>query len=169
MRRRLQATLMESRIGTYFLSRPRHRLPVKKHPGSPFFASGTIPHMGWLQGVMLSYGVFSIAMGLIGYLNSSPRSAASLIAGGIAGLLVIGFAALSKTSPRVGFIGATVVGLILAARFSLKTLGGKVYPDGIIFTVSVIFVLILLGAHFWAVSHRKREAAPEPKPDSVKP
>jgi uncharacterized membrane protein (UPF0136 family) len=152
---------MGSRLGPYFLSRPRHRLPETKHLGSPFFASGTLLSMGWLQGVMLSYGVFSIAMGLVGYLGPS-KSVVSLIAGGIAGLLVIGFAALSKTNPRVGFIGAAVVGLLMALNFATKTFSGVVYPAGIIFAVSLLFVIVLVAAHFAAVNRKKKQVSIDP-------
>ncbi|HVT13220.1 MAG TPA: hypothetical protein VHE55_13225 [Fimbriimonadaceae bacterium] len=112
--------------------------------------------MGWLQGIMLVYGIFDIAMGLVGTLASENHEIFSLLGGGIAGLLVIGFAALTKTNPRVGFIGATVVALAVAGKFASKTFSGQIYPSGIIFAVSLLFAATLVGAHFAAVSRRKK-------------
>jgi uncharacterized membrane protein (UPF0136 family) len=113
--------------------------------------------MGWLQVTMLVYGIFDIVMGFLGYSHSG--SIVSFIAGGVSGILVIGCAALTKTNPRVGFIAATVIALGVAAMMAKKTFSGVVYPSGIIFGVSLAFSLILLGAHFAAVSKRKSEAA----------
>ena len=118
--------------------------------------------MGWLQGVMLLYGVFNIVMGLIGTMFSEKHEPWSLIGGGVAGALVIGFAALTKTNPRVGFIGATVVAVLVAMRFAPKAFQGQIYPGAIIFGVSVIFALILVGAHFAAVNKRKRAPSIDP-------
>jgi uncharacterized membrane protein (UPF0136 family) len=117
--------------------------------------------MGWLQAVMLLYGIFDIAMGLIGYLNKG--SIVSLIAGATVGILVIGCAALTKTNPRVGFIGATVLALLMAGNFAGKTFSGIVYPAGIIFAVSIIFAVTLVGAHFAAVNKRKNTTSIDPK------
>jgi uncharacterized membrane protein (UPF0136 family) len=116
--------------------------------------------MGWLQAVMLLYGVFDIVMGFLGYLNKG--SIVSLIAGGIAGLLVIAFAALSKTNPRVAFISATLVGLLMAGNFAMKTFQGVIYPAGIMFVVSLVFALTLVGAHFAAMSKRKKTTSIDP-------
>lgn len=111
---------------------------------------------------MLLYGIFDIAMGVIGTLASKNHEIFSLLGGGVAGLLVIGFAALTKTNPRVGFIGATVVGLAMAGKFAAGTFSGQIYPAGIIFTVSLLFAVILVGAHFAAVGKRKKAASIDP-------
>lgn len=106
---------------------------------------------------MLLYGVFNIVMGFLAYLNKG--SIVSLAAAGIAGLLVIGCAALTKTHPRIGFIAASVIGIVVAMRFAGKAFGGEIYPAMIIFVVSILFVVILVGAHFAAVAKRKRGSA----------
>jgi len=111
--------------------------------------------MGRLQSVMVLYGVFDIAMGLIGTIATANHEIFSLIGGGVAGLLVIGFAALSKTNPRAGFIGATIVGLLMAGKFAKNAFGGQIYPAGIIFAVSLAFAAFLVGSHFAAMSKRK--------------
>lgn len=119
--------------------------------------------MGWLQGVMLLYGIFDILMGLIGTMASKNHEPWSLVGGGGAGLLVIGCAALTKTNPRVGFIAATVIGLLVAARFAPKAIGGQIYPGAIVMIVSLAFAFTLVGAHFAAVNKRKQEAVPGPQ------
>lgn len=111
---------------------------------------------------MLLYGIFDIVMGLIGTLASKNHEIFSLLGGGVAGLLVIGFAALTKTNPRVGFIGATVVGLAMAAKFAKGAFSGQVYPAGIIFAVSLLFAVVLVGAHFVAVGKRKKAGSKDP-------
>jgi hypothetical protein len=93
----------------------------------------------------------------IGTVASPNHEPWSLVGGGAAGILVIGFAALTKTNPRVGFIGATVVALLVAGRFGAKAFQGVIYPAGIIFVVSLAFALTLVLAHFAAVARRKRE------------
>ncbi len=110
--------------------------------------------MGWLQVVMLLYGLFNIAMGLLGYFHG--HSIQSLIAGGAAGLLVIGCALLTKTNPRVGFIAATLIGLLVGGRFAPHALEGQIYPAGIIFAVSLAFAVTLVAAHFVATSRRNK-------------
>lgn len=108
--------------------------------------------MGWLQIVMVLYGLFNIAMGVLGM---EKGSYASLAAGSIAGLLVIGCAVLTKTNPRVGFITAAVIGLLVGGRFAPKAFQGQLYPGWVIFGVSIVFVAVLLGAHFAAVKKRR--------------
>lgn len=118
--------------------------------------------MSWLQGVMLLYGIFNIVLGLIGTMVSKNHEPWSLVGGGAAGVLVIGFAALTKTNPRVGFIAATVVAILVAGRFAPKAIGGQFYPAGLIFGVSVVFILILVGAHFAAMNRRKQTTSIDP-------
>lgn len=115
--------------------------------------------MGWLQVLMLLYGAFDIVMGLIGTLASKNHEPWSLVGGGLAGLLVIGCAFLTKTNPRVGFISATVIGLLVAFRFAPKAFEGVVYPAGIIFAASVAFAVTLVAAHFVAVNRKKGASA----------
>lgn len=110
--------------------------------------------MNWIQSVMLLYGVFDIFMGFLGTLKA--HEIASLLGGGIAGILVIGCAALAKTHPRIGYIAAMVIALLVAGRFGKQTFEGQIYPAGIIFVVSILFVLTLVLAHFLAMSRRKR-------------
>jgi len=106
---------------------------------------------------MALYGLFDIAMGLIGTMGSSNHEPWSLLAGGLSGLLVIGCAFLTKTKPRFGFIAATVIGLLVAGNFARGAFSGQVFPALIIFLVSLLFAVTLVGAHFVAVNRRKGE------------
>lgn len=109
--------------------------------------------MNWIQSVMVLYGVFDICMGLLGTIKA--HEIASLLGGGIAGILVIGCAALAKTHPRIGYIAALVISLLVAGKFAPDTFRGTVYPAGIIFWVSILFAATLLLAHFLAMRRRK--------------
>ena len=112
--------------------------------------------MTWLQLVMVLYGLFDIAMGLIGTMGSPTHEPWSLLAGGLSGLLVIACAVLTKTKPRIGFIAATVIGLLVGSKFAPDAFRGQVFPALVIFLVSIAFAGTLVGAHFAAMSRRKR-------------
>ena len=73
-------------------------------------------------GVAAGYGVLSLAGGIMGYAKAKSR--ASLIAGGISGLVLIGSAALAASHPAAGFAVACVVSLALVGRFA-KSAAGK--------------------------------------------
>jgi len=73
-------------------------------------------------GVAAGYGVLSLAGGVMGYLKAKSR--ASLIAGGISGLVLIGSAVLAASNPAVGLAVASVVSLALVVRFA-KSAAGK--------------------------------------------
>ena len=113
--------------------------------------------MPWLLAVMLIYGLFNIVLGVEAYM--SKGSLPSLIAAGGLGLVVIACAALAKTNPRVAYITATVVALLIIGRFMKPALEGTIWPATVIVIVSAIFALTLIGAHFIAVKKRKREEA----------
>lgn len=104
---------------------------------------------------MLIYGLFNIAVGIEAYLTK--HSIVSLIAAGAIGIIVIGCAALSKTMPRVAYITATVLALIVAGRFLPKAISGEIWPGIVLVAVSLIFALILVGAHFAAMRRRRSE------------
>lgn len=114
--------------------------------------------MTWVRWVLIAYGVFNIVLGVIGFVNSN--SLVSLIAGGVAGLLILGCAALGmKGKPRVGNIAALVITLLLLGRFAptfFET--GDWMPAGISMVAGVIVVLCLVAGHFMAMSARKKEA-----------
>ena len=64
----------------------------------------------------VGYGVISLAGGLIGYLKAGSR--ASLIAGGLSGLLLIASALVALNRPLLGLTLASLISLALVARFA---------------------------------------------------
>ncbi|MEY2931632.1 MAG: Transrane protein [Pseudomonadota bacterium] len=66
--------------------------------------------------VAASYGVLSLAGGIMGYVKAKSR--ASLIAGGLSGLLLVGGALLAISNPVVGLTIVAVVSAALVGRFA---------------------------------------------------
>lgn len=73
-------------------------------------------------GVAAGYGLLSLTGGVIGYAKAKSR--ASLIAGGISGLVLIGSAVLAASHPVAGLAVASLVSLALVGRFA-KSAAGK--------------------------------------------
>jgi len=89
------------------------------------------------------FGVFNIVGGLIGFLKAS--SIASLIAGGISGILLLFCSFGISKGNKIAAIGAIVISLLLCGRFIPKLLTQvKVMPDLIIVIVSIISILVLI-------------------------
>lgn len=87
--------------------------------------------------MLFVYGVFTIAMGLAGFIHG--HSLPSLISGGLVGVLVLVGANLAKTNPKVGFGMAVVLALLMLGRFMGPLMSKhQVYPAGIIVTASVV-------------------------------
>jgi uncharacterized membrane protein (UPF0136 family) len=70
--------------------------------------------------VAASYGVLSLAGGIMGYVKAKSR--ASLIAGGLSGLILIGGALLATSNPVVGLTIVAVVSAALVGRFAKSAL-----------------------------------------------
>jgi uncharacterized membrane protein (UPF0136 family) len=94
----------------------------------------------------LLFGVLTIAGGVIGFVKA--KSKASLIAGGISGvLLLVAVYLLSSESFKGGVILALVVSLLLAGRFVpafLKTRAPM--PAGMMSVLSVIGLILAIVA-----------------------
>ena len=73
--------------------------------------------------VAAGYGALSLAGGVMGYVRANSR--ASLIAGGVSGLLLLGGAALAVSQPAVGLGLAAVVSAALVARFARGALSKR--------------------------------------------
>jgi len=96
--------------------------------------------MPWTVIVLFVYGVFTIAMGLAGFIHG--HSLPSLISGGIAGVLVLVAASLAKGQPKVGFGLALVVALLMIGRFMGPLMSKhQLYPAGIIVGASVVGII----------------------------
>jgi uncharacterized membrane protein (UPF0136 family) len=91
---------------------------------------------------LVVFGLLSIAGGVVGFVKAQSR--ASLIAGGIAGgLLVLAGYLLGTANPRAGLIVGIVVSVALAGRFVpsfLKT--KKPMPAGMMAGLSVVGVAL---------------------------
>jgi len=116
------------------------------------------------QAAIIIYGLIMLGMAVQAYLVKA--SVMSLVAGGGVGVIEIGLAALSKTHPRVGYIGAAVVALIPLGRF-IPTLvkDGQlvIYPALIGTVLSVGLALFLVGGHFMS---KRKPAQPATAPES---
>jgi uncharacterized membrane protein (UPF0136 family) len=87
------------------------------------------------------FGLLTIIGGLIGYLKAG--STISLIAGGIAGLLLLTAAYLIPNNLAVALAIALVVSLLLAGRFVPNFIAtGKMMPAGMMSLLSVIGMVV---------------------------
>lgn len=94
-------------------------------------------------GVVAGYGVLSLVGGVMGYVKAKSR--ASLIAGGISGLVLIGCAALSLTAPVIGLAVASVVSLALVARFARSAMGKRASGVALVMIGGGLAVLVTAG------------------------
>lgn len=89
------------------------------------------------------FGLLTIAGGVMGYVKAG--STASIIAGGISGILLLVAAFLLPQQFAVALILAAVVSILLAGRFLpafLKT--GKMMPAGMMAILSVIGIVMAI-------------------------
>lgn len=91
------------------------------------------------------FGILTIAGGLMGYVKAG--STASLIAGGISGVLLLVAAFLLPSHVVVALSLAIVVSLLLAGRFLpafFRT--GKMMPNGVMAALSVNGIVFAIAA-----------------------
>jgi uncharacterized membrane protein (UPF0136 family) len=90
----------------------------------------------------LLFGVLTIVGGVIGFVKA--KSKASLIAGGISGVLLLVAAYLLQSGPsKAGLILALVVSVALAGRFVPAFIKKKAWqPAGMMSVLSVIGVIL---------------------------
>jgi len=114
--------------------------------------------MGWLNIVLILYGLLDIAMGVLGFARA--HSIGSLLGGGIGGLIVLGSVVLTKWKPREARIAALAVALLVAGKFAAGAFSNQLYPSGILFAASVAVVVCLALGHMAGMKAKKeREAA----------
>lgn len=115
--------------------------------------------MRWLNTVLIVFAVFLILVGAqAAFLpfQGHEASIVSFIAGGAAGLLLLGSVALSFTNPRIGRIGALVVCLLLMGRFGGAYLDKHaVYPSLVLFLASFAVAGCLVVGHFMGMLARR--------------
>ncbi len=97
--------------------------------------------IGW---IVLIYGILVAAGGIMGYARA--KSAPSLIAGGISGLILIGAAvAMMRGAYQVGWWLALIIALLLLVNFGVRSLSGfKMMPGGLMIILSLIAIIMLL-------------------------
>jgi uncharacterized membrane protein (UPF0136 family) len=97
--------------------------------------------IAWL---VLIYGILMAVGGLMGF---RAGSTASLIAGGLSGIALVGAAvAMMKGSYSAGWWVALIVALLLLGRFGSAAIskGFKMMPDGMVIILSIIVIAALL-------------------------
>lgn len=93
----------------------------------------------------LIFGVLTIAGGIIGYVKAG--SMASIIAGSIAGILLIIAAVLLPDHRAAGLLMGGIISLVLVAQFLPKFLRtGKAMPAGMMSILSAIGVVMAIVA-----------------------
>ena len=98
--------------------------------------------IAWL---VLIYGVLVAVVGVMGYIKAG--SAASLIAGVISGILLVGSAvAMMKDAYSAGWWISLVVALLLLGRFAIAAMKGgfKMMPGGMVIILSLVVIAALL-------------------------
>lgn len=107
--------------------------------------------MNKFQASILLYGVICIVLGLLGTkasFDDHKPEYFSLIGGGALGVLSIFFGTLSKSNPRVGYIGASVVALLALGKFLPDYIkSGAIYPAGLMVVLSAALAIFLVGGH----------------------
>jgi len=98
--------------------------------------------VAWL---VLIYGILMAAGGVMGYVRKD--SMASLIAGGISGIALVGAAvAMMKDAYSAGWWISLIVALLLLGRFGSASLskGFEMMPGGLVIILSIIIIAALL-------------------------
>ena len=89
------------------------------------------------------YGVLSLVGGTMGYVKANSR--ASLIAGGVSGLLLLGGAALALSHPVPGLAIVSIVSAALVARFAKSAMGKRASSIAYLMIGGGVAVLIAAG------------------------
>lgn len=88
------------------------------------------------------FGLFTIAGGVIGFVKA--KSIPSIVAGGVAGLLLVGAGfAIGAGQPRGGLILGLIVSLLLAGRFIPAFRKSRaVMPGGVMVVLSLVGIAL---------------------------
>jgi uncharacterized membrane protein YfcA len=109
--------------------------------------------MGWLNVVLLLYGLLNIAMGVHGYFKGSI---ASLLAAGTCGLIVLISIVLYRFKPRAARITSLVIAVLLLGWSTPKAMQNQLYPGGLTFVTSLAVTACLLVGHVMGMKARKK-------------
>ncbi|MBI3999506.1 MAG: TMEM14 family protein [Candidatus Omnitrophica bacterium] len=92
--------------------------------------------------VVVVYGLFTLAGGIIGYVKA--KSKASLIAGSIAGILLLGCAYGFMQGVRACYWISLIVALLLGIRFSKKWMvTRRVMPELLMMILSALTFIVV--------------------------
>lgn len=109
------------------------------------YESGEANEMGAAKIYFIVFGILTIAGGVVGYVKAG--SVASIVAGGITGVLLLVAAFLLPEYRIAGLATACIVSLLLAAQFIPKFLRtGRVMPAGMMSILSVIGIIVAIVA-----------------------
>ena len=117
-----------------------------------------------LDGIVLAYGLFLIALGIVAYAISQHTM--SLVGGGGAGLLVLGFLAITAKKRQLGRIGVAVVSLGMLLMFtgtivrSLNATTPSKTPVWQAYTIAPVSLLVFLAlgvGHMQAMKAKRLE------------
>jgi uncharacterized membrane protein (UPF0136 family) len=111
--------------------------------------------MGSVNLIVTVYGLLSIALGAFGYFEK--ESVVSLIAGGIAGLLLLGTVALHKFQPRIARIAAAVITLAMLGQMGRTAMKDPKWHTVTMAVASLIVLIVLVSGHFSSMSKRNSE------------
>lgn len=105
--------------------------------------------MPFINIYFLVFGALTIFGGVMGYVKAG--SMASLVAGGVSGLLLLGGAFMLNPTAKPIMIGLAVVCAALAYRFLPAVLkGGGFMPGGLMASLAVVGLVLLIAAFFQA-------------------
>jgi len=92
--------------------------------------------------IVTLYGIFNLVGGVIGYLKA--RSTASLIAGSIAGVILLACAAGLTQGNRLAALGSVGVALLLGGRFiGTWRRNHRIMPDLIMVLLSLATLVVV--------------------------
>jgi uncharacterized membrane protein (UPF0136 family) len=107
-----------------------------------------------LNALLVVYSVLSIGLGVYGY--TEKGSAVSLIAGGVAGVLMIGTVLLHKSKPRISRIASLVLAFAILGNFLPKFIKTSDWlPAGTMTVASALVIIALVLGHVFAMTAKK--------------
>lgn len=107
--------------------------------------------MSKYQASIFLYALAMIFLGFVGHFMSPTHEWISTIAGGAIGVIAIFFGTLTQSNPRVGFMGASVLALLVDLKFVPELISPKPGPVWHVYTIvalSTLLIAYLLGGHF---------------------
>jgi len=103
--------------------------------------------MPWLSIAVIVYGIAVAAGGVMGF--AMKGSVASLVSGGVSGILLMALGVISKDNPKFGFGISAGIALALIGLFVFRYLQTKSpMPAFGVIGLSVVMLVLLVVGHF---------------------